>query len=148
MTDTVEFQCAHDIVIDANPEAIFDYVTNPQSWPQWIAASHRIDSADRPMTTADTFSETWSTRTGAVTLDWVITTCERPTCWVGETGAAFLGPIIVRYDIEPADAGHRFTRTVFNPARPKAPTPAQIEAVDDEAATALANIKRNVEAQK
>jgi len=147
MTETFAFERAHEIIIDAPAAAIFDYVTNPQTWPQWIAASHQIDSADKPLTTEDTFSETWATRKGEVTLNWVITTCERPTCWVGETGAAFLGPIIVRYDLEAVGDGQRFTRTVSNPARPKPPTPEMIAAVDAEAATALANIKRNVEAQ-
>ena len=147
MTDTSRFERKHETVIDAPAEAIFDYVTNPQTWPEWIAASHHIESANRPMTTEDTFSEKWHTRKGEVTLDWVITTCERPGCWIGETGAPFLGPIIVRYDIEPVTGGHRFTRTVTNPARPKPPTPEMIQAVDDEAATALANIKRHVEAR-
>ncbi|MEK9722381.1 MAG: SRPBCC family protein [Rhodospirillaceae bacterium] len=147
MPPTHDFRCAHDIVIDAPAEAIFDYVTNPNSWPEWIAASHEVTGPDRPLTTADTFREQWSSRTGPVTLDWIITACEHPRLWIGETGASFLGPIVVRYDIEPADGGHRFTRTVHNPARPQPITDAMRAAVDAEAATALANIKRNVEAR-
>jgi hypothetical protein len=30
---TVAFERSHDIVIAAPAKAVFDYVTNPQSWP-------------------------------------------------------------------------------------------------------------------
>ena len=39
----VPFERSHDIMIDAPPRAIYDYVCNPNSWPEWLAASHRID---------------------------------------------------------------------------------------------------------
>jgi hypothetical protein len=41
--------------------------------------------------------------------------------------------------------GTRYRRTVSNPARPKAPTEAMIGRIDAEAATALGNIKAQVE---
>jgi uncharacterized protein YndB with AHSA1/START domain len=51
-TETFAFERSHNIVIDAPAKAVFDYVTNPQSWPEWLAASHHIDSErlnpDRP----------------------------------------------------------------------------------------------------
>ena len=40
MTDTVAFERSHDILIDAPPAAVYDYVTNPRTWPEWIVASH------------------------------------------------------------------------------------------------------------
>ena len=50
MSKTVSFERSHSILIDATPEKILDYVTNPNSWPEWIAASHHIESVDRPLT--------------------------------------------------------------------------------------------------
>jgi hypothetical protein len=52
---------------------------------------------------------------------------------------------VVQYDFEVTPQGTRYTRTVRNPARPKAPTEAMIARIDAEAAIALANIKTNVE---
>jgi hypothetical protein len=51
----------------------------------------------------------------------------------------------VQYDFEVTPQGTRYTRTVRNPARPKAPTEAMIARIDAEAAIALANIKTHVE---
>lgn len=144
---TVSFERSHDIVIAAPPDAVFDYVTNPNSWPQWIAASHFIDSPDRSLAQAETFREKWATRTGEVQLDWVVRAADRPRLWIAETGAAFMGPIIVEYRFEAVDGGTRYTRIVRNPARPKAPTAEMIARVDEEARISLGNIKRNVEAR-
>lgn len=30
------FDRHHDILIEAPPEAIYDYVCNPNSWPEWL----------------------------------------------------------------------------------------------------------------
>ncbi len=44
----------HDILISASPAAVFDYVCNPHSWPEWLAASHKIEGPDQcPGTGAD-----------------------------------------------------------------------------------------------
>ncbi|TNE40467.1 MAG: SRPBCC family protein [Alphaproteobacteria bacterium] len=149
MSDTHAFERSHNIMIKAPSAAVLDYVSNPNSWPEWLASSHRIEADDRPMRKDDTFVEQWSTRSGPAELHWVVTDCNPPHLWVGETKAAFLGPIIVRYDVtEPdADGMVRFTRSMINPARPKPPTEDQITRMDAEAETALANIKRNVEAR-
>ncbi|MBK8764968.1 MAG: SRPBCC family protein [Burkholderiaceae bacterium] len=144
MTDTVAFERSHDILIDAPPQAVFDYVSNPKSWPEWIAASHDIDCENRPLRQGETFREKWFTRE-EVLLDWVVLECDPPHRWVARTNTTFIGEIIVQYTFEPVGSGTKYTRTVRNPARPKAPTPAMIERIDAEAATALANIKTNVE---
>ncbi len=144
MTATVAFERSHHIVIDAPPQAVFDYVTNPQSWPEWIAVSHHVNSANRPLGKGETFSEKWFSRE-EIQLDWVVLEANRPTRWVAQTGAGFIGPIVVQYDFEVTPQGTRYTRTVRNPARPKAPTEAMIARIDAEAAIALANIKTNVE---
>ena len=147
MDATVSFQRSHDVVIAVPAEVVFDYVTNPNSWPEWLAASHALECPDRPLGTGETFREFWSTRKGPVTLDWVITEARRPERWIGETGAPFTGPIIVQYDFSHADGMTQFTRTVVNPSRPQAPTPEMVRRIDEEAAVGLGNIKRILEAR-
>jgi len=142
---SVSFERSHDILIDAPPRAVFDYVTNPQSWPEWIKASHRIDSEDRPLTRGETFHETWRIRSGEVPMNWVVEACDSPKLWIVQAETAFMGPIVIQYTCEAVDGGTRFTRTTRNPARPKPPTDDQLARMDAEAATALGNIKANVE---
>lgn len=39
MTDTengYRFERSHEILINAEPDQVLNYVSNPQSWPQWI----------------------------------------------------------------------------------------------------------------
>ena len=138
----------HDIKIDAPAAAIYDYVTNPNSWPEWIAASHEIDSPDRPLKAGDTFNEAWKTRKGGSELNWTVVVSEHPRLWIAETQVTFIGKITARYDVDQVGDQQRFTRTIINEDRPNLPTDAQIARVDQEAAIALANIKTNVEARR
>ena len=148
MSETVRFERAHDIVIEARAQDILDYVSNPNSWPEWIAASHYIDSPDKTLQKGDTFQERWHTRTGEAQLDWVVTERLHPLSWIAETDTDFIGKIVVRYDIHGVEDGIKFTRTVINPARPKPPTEDMIRRIDEEAAVSLANIKTNVESRQ
>ncbi|WP_339714909.1 hypothetical protein [uncultured Sneathiella sp.] len=126
MSDTHAFERSHDILITAPAANVLDYVCNPNSWPEWLA----------------------HTRSGPAVLDWLVTECEPPHVWIGETSTDFIGTIIVRYDVAEAEEGQvRFTRTMINPARPKPPTDDQIARMDAEAEVALANIKKIVEAR-
>ena len=143
---TFPFEHRNDIVIAAPAEKIFDYVTNPKSWPEWLPSSHHIDCEDRPMRFGDTFHEHWSTRTGRVDLDWVVIACDAPRLWIGLTSAtSFLGPIVVQYNCDDVAGGTRFTRTVRNPQRPKAVSAEQLANFDAEAKLGLGNIKAKVE---
>lgn len=141
------FECSHSIVIAAPPEVVFDYVTNPKSWPEWLPSSHHLDCEDRPMRFGDTFHEHWSTRSGKVELDWLVITCEHPRLWIGLTSTPFMGPVVVQYNCETVEGGTRFVRTLRNPARPKPPTQEMIERLNEEAELGLRNIKRNTEAK-
>jgi uncharacterized protein YndB with AHSA1/START domain len=143
---THPFAISHNVVIAAPPEAVFDYVTNPKSWPEWLPSSHALDCDDRPMGFGDTFHEHWSTRAGAVDLDWLVIACDRPTLWIGLTQTSFMGPVVVHYTFEAVDGGTRFTRILRNPARQKPPTTEMIARMSAEAELGLANIKRIVEA--
>lgn len=144
---THPFECHHAIVIAAKPAAVFDYVTNPKSWPEWLPSSHQLDCDDRPMRFGDSFHEHWSTRSGKVELDWLVIACDQPHLWIGLTQTAFMGPVVVQYDCEEVEGGTRFTRTLRNPARPKPPTKEMIARIDQEARLGLETIKRNVEAR-
>ncbi|MEH6524466.1 MAG: SRPBCC family protein [Sneathiella sp.] len=141
------FNRSHSILIDAPADAVLNYVTNPNSWPEWIAASHEIDSPDRPLVKGDRFREQWHTKSGPAELNWIVTDCEPPHLWIGETATPFIGKIIVRYDVEAVGNQVRFTRSLTNPSRPKPPTQEMIKRIDQEAELSLENIKRNVEAK-
>jgi len=142
---TVAFERSHNIVIDAPARAVFNYVTNPQSWPEWLAASHHIDSEDRPLHTGELFQEEWHIRSGEVSLNWIVRECVSPKLWIVQAETDFIGPIVVQYTCEEKDGRTTFTRTLRNPARKKLPTDEQIAAMDAEAKVGLGNIKANVE---
>ena len=144
---TYAFERQHSIVIAVPPEAVFDYVTNPKSWPEWLPSSHEIDCENRPMGFGDTFHEHWSTLTGPVNVDWLVIAAERPRLCIGLTQSAFIGPIVVHYAFADTDGGVQFTRCMRNPARPKAPTSEMIARMDDEAVLGLGTIKRLLEAR-
>lgn len=144
-SETFAFERSHNIVIDAPAKVVFDYVTNPQSWPEWLAASHHIDSEDRPLDTGEVFSEKWHIRAGEVSLSWIVRACVSPKLWIVQAETDFIGPIVIQYTCAEEDGRTTFTRTVRNPARPKPPTNDQLARIDDEAAIGLKNIKINVE---
>ncbi len=135
----------HDIVIDAPPEAVFDYVCNPHSWPEWLAASHQIDGPDRPLRSGETFHEQWQIRRGTIALNWTVTKSERPNAWACRADTDFIGPIVIRYTFANEAGRTRYTRELTNPDRPTAPSEDQLKRMDDEAQIGLANIKKHVE---
>ena len=141
------FELATEIVIDAPPAAVLDYVSNPQSWREWMPATHEIDCPDRPLLAGETFTEQWGTRQGEVQLDWRVTARTDGELWVAETTTPFTGPIVARYEVSAVGPGQcRYVRRIVNPERPKAPTAEMVQRMRDEAEVCLANIKRNVEA--
>jgi len=144
--ETHAFQRSHSIVIATDPATVFDYVTNPRTWPEWLASSHELECDNRPMRFGDTFREHWSTRTAPVVLDWLVVVCDRPRQWLGITQTEFIGPILVHYMFDPIPEGTHFTRVMRNPARPKPPTAEMIERMDADSTTGLANIRRLLEA--
>ncbi len=142
---TVSFERSHHIDINAPAAAVLDYVSNPQSWPQWMPATHHIDSPDRPMAQGEEFFEKWHTRQGEVQLDWRVALRVDAQCWEAHAHTEFTGPIVARYTVAAVGDGCRYTRTISNPARPKEPTQDMLTRMDAEAAICLENIKRNVE---
>ena len=100
MTETYEFERSHEIFIDAAPGVVLDYVSHPNSWPEWIYASHYIYSEDRPLKLGDTFRKLWHTKSGEAELNWTSTEFQEARFRIGETYTPFTGKIIVRYDVE------------------------------------------------
>jgi hypothetical protein len=141
----VSFQRSHDIMINAPLAAVYDYVCNPNSWPEWLAASHHIDGEDRPLSRGETFREQWHIKRGEVRLAWMVTESDPYRAWTVEADTDFIGRIVVRYTFEPVGSGTRYTRTLRNPDRPSEPGPEQVTRMDEEALIGLKNIKRNVE---
>lgn len=139
------FERSHDVVVEATPDEVLDYVSNPRTWPEWMPATHHIDCPDRPLQAGERFTERWGTSRGEVQLDWSVTEREDGRRWVAEADTTFLGRIVARYTTEAVAGGTRYTRTIINPARPKAPSAEVVARVDAEAATCLANIKAAVE---
>lgn len=146
MVEDKSFSRSHSVEIQAPAGDILDYVSNPNSWPEWLAASHHIESPDRPLNVGDEFHEVWHTRHGEARLDWLVTERQHPSLWTGETHTEFTGPIHVTYKVEALEDGKcLYTRIMSNPIRPKLPSADAIKRMDEEAAVALANIKTNVE---
>ena len=141
----VSFERSHYIMIDTPPSAVYDYVCNPNSWPEWLAASHHIDGEDRPLQRGETFREQWHIKRGEVRLAWTVTESDPPRAWTVEADTDFIGKIVVRYAFEATANGTKYTRTLCNPGRPSEPSPEQLARMDEEALIGLRNIKRNVE---
>jgi uncharacterized protein YndB with AHSA1/START domain len=135
----------HDILIDAPPEAVFDYVCNPHSWPEWLAASHKIEGPEHALKLGEAFREEWQIRRGVIVLHWKVTESNRPTAWTCEADTDFIGPIVIRYTFEKKGDGTRYTRQLSNPKRPSEPTEDQLKRMDEEARVGLENIKLHVE---
>ncbi len=142
---TQPFARSHDISIDAEPATVLDYVSNPNTWPQWMPATHHIESPDRPLRTGDRFVEKWHTRQGEVQLDWTVVDRVEGERWEAHTETPFTGPIVCVYSVAAEGGGCRYTRSIANPARPKMPTDEMIARMDAEAAQCLNSIKANLE---
>lgn len=139
------FELSDSIDIAAPGAAVLDYVSNPNSWPEWMPATHHIEAPDRPLAAGEVFFEKWATRQGEVQLDWKVVDRAEGSRWEAHTVTGFTGPIECVYAVQPTAQGCRYTRTIRNPQRPKAPTEEMVARMRAEAQVCLANIKAAVE---
>ena len=121
----VPFQRSHDIMIDAPPAAVYDYVCNPNSWPEWLAASHHIDGEDRPLLRGETFREQWHIKRGEVRLAWTVTESDPPSAWTVEADTDFIGRIVVRYTFEPVGSAPGIRGHCAIPIARRSPAPSR-----------------------
>ena len=145
---SVSFTHNNQIQIDAPPEAVYDYVCDPNSWPEWLPASHAIESPRRALTKGEHFEEKWHIRRGEITMSWRVTESDRPNAWTVEAETTFIGRIVIRYTFEASAGGTTYTRSLINPARPSPPSAQQLVQIDEDARIGLANIKRIVEQRR
>ncbi len=143
---TAPYERSHDIVIEAPPAAVLDYVSNPNTWREWMPATHHIEAADRPLQAGERFFEKWATRQAEVALEWTVVDRVDGQRWEAHTLTDFIGPIECVYAVVPVGTGCRYIRTIRNPQRPKPPTAEMLERIDAEAQVCLDNIKRITEA--
>jgi hypothetical protein len=142
---TVAFERRHDVLIKARRASVFDYVTNPKRWPEWMPTALKVGFEDRPAKLGDLFQQQWSTSKGPVDLDWLVIACNRPGLWIGLTGTSFTGPIVVQYDFDETPDGTVLTRIIRHPRRPRALSAETVDRIDAQAEQALEKIKEMVE---
>ncbi|WP_236843198.1 SRPBCC family protein [Bradyrhizobium icense] len=117
----------------------------PHSWPEWLAASQKIEGPNQPLKLSQTFREKWQTRRGTIELHWTVTESNRPSTWTCKADTDFIGPIVIRYTFADEKGHTRYTRELTNPDRPSEPTDDQLLRMDEEARIGLGNIKKQVE---
>lgn len=105
----MRFVRKYDILIAAPSQAVFDYVCNPHSWPEWLAASHKIEGPNQPLALGQTFREEWQIRRGIIVLHWTVTESERPKAWTCRAETDFIGPIEIRYTFAEEGGLTRYT---------------------------------------
>ena len=142
---TVSFRRQHDVLINAPVEAVYDFVSNPNFRPLWRGASSKIEAADRSLRRGEKFREEWRLRRGIVALNWIVLDDEPPSSWTIRADTDIVGPIVVRYCLEPEGDATRCIYHVTNPRRPSGPSQDQVRCVDEEIVAGLAALKRQVE---
>ena len=131
--------------IEASCEKVFDYLCNPNSWPEWLAASERIESEDRVLEPGDTFYERYGGPQGGMDVHWTVLKCDRPRRWDISCHVDIAGPVVIRYDFEQKGTSCVFTRSVIMTDRPGPASKEEIAAFEHESNIALAAIKANME---
>jgi len=143
---TVSFRLQNDVLINAPVGAIYDFLCNPNFRPLWREASVKIEAAaDRPLTRGEKFREEWRLRRGTVVLDWIVLDDERPNSWTIRADTDIVGPIVIRYCLEPEGDATRCIHHVTNPRRPSGPSEEQVRCIEAEIMAGLASLKRHVE---
>jgi uncharacterized protein YndB with AHSA1/START domain len=144
---TVSFRRQHDVLINAPAEKIYDFLSNPNFRPLWRPTSNKIEAADRPLRRGERFREEWRHPGGIVVLDWIVLDDERPNSWTIRADTEIVGPMVIRYCLEPEGDGTRIIHHVTNPRRPSEPGLEQVRRVDEEIISGLAALKRQIEDQ-
>ena len=100
------------IDIPRPPEAVFDFVTNPGSWPQWHPSSLGVSGVtDHSLEVGEQVTEAFRVagRRGSVT--WTCIERDRPHRWAIEGSPQEGGSGTISYLLTAHDGGTRFERT-------------------------------------
>jgi len=76
----ITFERRHDVLIKAKRAAVFDYVTNPKKWPEWMPAALKVNYEDHTARLGEVFQQQWNTGKGPVDLDWLVIAATGPDC--------------------------------------------------------------------
>ncbi len=141
----------NEILIDAPPQAVFDYVSRPDLWHEWHPASTSAELPRVPLKVGDEFREIITVKYPLVSVQrqtaYRVTISNPATVWEVQ-GKSSLFDLTIHYDFTRVGQGTLFRRTLtyrvhgglayFEPllVRPK---------IKSQSAAALANLKRRLE---
>jgi len=139
------------IDVAAPPPQVFAYVATPANWPRWHPASRAVRGiTDRTPAVGETVIETVDIGGHGDTITWTTVELDAPRRWRFTAQGEHGGSAEIAYTLTPAGAGTHFRREMFYRG------PNLLFAIVDrlrlrdinrrDSATALANVKREVEA--
>src|SRR6266508_793889 len=141
------------IEIAAPPERVFAFITTPANWPRWHPASRAVRGiVDRTPAVGETVIETYEIAGRGGDATWTTRELDPPRRWAFEETSEGGGGARIVYTLTPLANGTHFERDIhyrgpnllFGIANAL-----KIRAVmDRDSATAVANVKRDVEARK
>lgn len=141
----------NSIDIAAQPPQVFAYVATPANWPRWHPASRAVRGiTDRTPAVGESVVETYEIGGHRDTITWTTVELEAPRRWRFTASGEHGGSAEIAYSLTPTAAGTRFRRELFyrgpNLAFAIADRLRLREINAGDSATALANVKRDVEA--
>ena len=99
------------IYIDKSPDAVFDFVTVPQNWPQWHPSSIQVvGAADHSLGIGEQVTEDYEVAGRKGRVVWTARERERPSRWVIEGQTEDGGRGTITYTLLSDGTGTRFTR--------------------------------------
>lgn len=141
----------NSIDIAAQPPQVFAYVATPANWPRWHPASRAVRGiTDRTPAVGESVTETYEIGDYRDTATWTTVELEAPRRWRFATRGEHGGSAEIAYSLTPTATGTQFRRELFY----RGPNLAfaivdrlKLRAINaSDSATALANVKRDVEA--
>ncbi len=139
--------------VSAPPDRVFAYVATPANWPRWHPASRAVRGVvDRTPAVGETVIETYEIAGRGGDATWTTRELDPPRRWAFEATSEGGGGARIVYTLTPIANGTHFERDIhyrgpnllFGIANAL-----KIRAVmDRDSATAVANVKRDVEARK
>jgi uncharacterized protein YndB with AHSA1/START domain len=140
------------VEVAAPPDRVFAYVATPANWPRWHPASREVSGiTERTPAVGESVVERFEIAGRSGEAVWITRELEPPRRWLFEAASSRGGARIL-YTLEATPAGTRFTRDIHyrgsnllfgvaNALRIR-------RVMEQDSATAVANVKRDVEAMR